>query len=45
MELVTALNTLLDRLPDLRFDPDQPRPTLTGLWYRMPTGVPAIWTP
>lgn len=45
MELVTALNALLDRLPDLRFDPDQPQPTLTGLWYRMPTGVPAIWTP
>ncbi len=43
MELVTALNVLLDRLPNLRFDPEQPFPKITGLWYRMPTGVPVIW--
>jgi len=44
MELVVALNAILDRLPDLRFDPEKPAPTITGLWYRMPTGVPAMWT-
>lgn len=43
MELREALGALLDRLPNLRFDPDQPEPRLTGLLYRMPTGVPAAW--
>ena len=43
MELVTALNALLDRLPNLRLDPDAAPPTITGLWYRMPTGVPVVW--
>jgi cytochrome P450 len=43
MELRAALNALLDRLPNLRFDPDEPEPRLTGLLYRMPTGVPAAW--
>lgn len=43
MELRAALNALLDRLPNLRFDPDMPEPQLTGLLYRMPTGVPVVW--
>ncbi len=43
MELREALGALLDRLPNLRFDPDQPKPKLTGLLYRMPSGVPAVW--
>lgn len=43
MELRAALNALLDRLPNLRFDPDMPKPQLTGLLYRMPTGVPVVW--
>lgn len=43
MELREALAALLDRLPNLRFDPDQPPPKLTGLLYRMPSGVPAVW--
>ncbi|GAM98272.1 putative cytochrome P450 hydroxylase [alpha proteobacterium U9-1i] len=43
MELREALNALLDRLPNLRFDPDQPPPKLTGLLYRMPSGVTAAW--
>jgi cytochrome P450 len=43
LELRAALNALLDRLPNLRFDPDQPEPRLTGLLYRMPTAVPAAW--
>lgn len=43
MELRSALNALLDRLPNLRFDPDVPEPQLTGLLYRMPTGVPVVW--
>jgi cytochrome P450 len=43
LELRAALHALLDRLPNLRFDPDQPEPRLTGLLYRMPTAVPAAW--
>lgn len=43
MELEVALNRLLDRLPRLRLDPDAEPPTTTGLLYRMPTGVPAVW--
>ncbi|ODT89978.1 MAG: hypothetical protein ABS78_00965 [Phenylobacterium sp. SCN 70-31] len=43
MELRSALNALLDRLPNLRMDPDAPPPQLTGLLYRMPTGVPVVW--
>jgi len=43
LELRAALNVLLDRLPNLRFDPNEPEPRLTGLLYRMPTAVPAVW--
>ena len=43
MELTAALNALLDHLPRLRFDDSQPPPQITGLMYRMPTGVPAMW--
>jgi len=34
MELVMALNTLLDRLPNLRLDPDRPAPQIRGLSMR-----------
>lgn len=34
MELVMALNTLLDRLPNLRLDPDKPAPEIRGLSMR-----------
>lgn len=43
MELTAAVNALLDHLPKLRFDDSRPRPQITGLMYRMPTGVPARW--
>lgn len=43
MELITAINTLLDRLPRLRLDESKTAPEITGLWYRMPTSVPAKW--
>jgi cytochrome P450 len=34
MELVMATNTLLDRLPALRLDPDMPPPEIRGLTLR-----------
>lgn len=43
LELEGALDRLVERLPGLRLDPEAPPPEITGLWYRMPTGVPAIW--
>ena len=43
MEMRTAMTAVLDRLPALRFDPDQPRPHPTGLLFRMPTAVPVVF--
>jgi cytochrome P450 len=43
LEMERGLNRLLDRLPDLRLDPAAEAPTITGLWYRMPTAVPVLW--
>ncbi len=42
-ELSVLLNRTLDLLPNVRFDPDQPRPHITGLTFRMPTAIPAVW--
>jgi cytochrome P450 len=36
LEMTRALNALLDRLPNLRFDPDFPRPHLRGATMRVP---------
>jgi cytochrome P450 len=43
MELRTAMNAILDRLPNLRLDPDAPKPWVTGLLFRMPTAVPVVF--
>ena len=42
MELQVGLERLLDRLPRLALDRSVPEPRVTGLLFRMPTGVPAI---
>jgi cytochrome P450 len=42
-ELHVLLNRTLDLLPNLRFDPDESAPHITGLTFRMPTAVPAVW--
>lgn len=39
LEARTALNALLDRLPGLGIDPDQPAPTITGLAFRSPQAL------
>jgi cytochrome P450 len=43
MELVTALEALFDRLPSLRPDPDVPPARITGLMFRAPDHVRAVW--
>ncbi len=39
MEIRIALNTILDRLPRLRLDPDAPPPQILGLAFRAPKRV------
>lgn len=39
VEMVVALNALLDRLPKLRLDPDAPPPTVYGVSLRKPREV------
>jgi cytochrome P450 len=42
-EMHTAINALLDRLPNLRLDPDQPPPQIIGMYERGPTEIPVLW--
>ena len=42
-ELQVALNAVLDLFPNLRLDPDQPKPRITGAQLRGPHSVPVIW--
>ena len=39
-EVTYGIGTLLNRLPDLRLDPDQPAPRFIGLYERGPDSVP-----
>jgi cytochrome P450 len=46
METRVALNALLDRLPDLRFDADavtRDDPHIHGQIFRSPTSLPVVW--
>lgn len=45
METTVAVNALLDRLPDMRLDPDAPTPMINGVAFRSPTAVPIEFTP
>ncbi len=42
-ELTVALNAVLDLLPNLRLDPGQPAPKITGAQLRGPHSVPVLW--
>ncbi|HEV7735310.1 MAG TPA: cytochrome P450 [Candidatus Binatia bacterium] len=42
LEARVALNAILDRLPALRLDPDEPAPTITGLAFRSPKTLRAL---
>lgn len=39
VEMTRALNALLDRLPNLRLDPDQPAPQIRGFMMRVPKHI------
>ena len=47
MEMKVALETLLDRLPNLRLDPDAAAsaepPHIRGMTFRSPTSLPVVW--
>lgn len=42
-EMEVALNTLLDRLPELALDPDAPPPRITGLVFRSPPRLDVVF--
>ncbi|MBX6389280.1 MAG: cytochrome P450 [Frankia sp.] len=42
-EIQTAISALLDRLPNLRLDPDAEPPRITGMYERGPTSIPVVW--
>jgi cytochrome P450 len=43
LELSNALDTLLDRLPNLRLDPDKPTPRVSGLNSRSPVALHVVF--
>lgn len=42
-EMSVALNALLDRLPNLRLDPDGEPPRIIGMYERGATEIPVVW--
>jgi cytochrome P450 len=45
METRVALDAVLERLPDLRLDPEAPRPKIVGSVFRSPDALPVCFTP
>lgn len=43
METTVVMNAVLDRLPDLRVDPDADAPYITGMIFRAPPALPVVW--
>ncbi|PLK26963.1 cytochrome P450 [Novosphingobium sp. TH158] len=41
-EMIAAINGLMDRWPNLRYDPEAPRPIFAGLDMRGMTGLPVL---
>jgi cytochrome P450 len=42
-EMSVAMNAVLDRLPELRLDPDAPAARIIGLEHRGPNGIPVVF--
>lgn len=42
-EIQAGVGALLDRLPNLRLDPDAEPPRIIGMYERGPTAVPVVW--
>jgi cytochrome P450 len=45
LELRVGLEAILDRLPNLRLDPDAEPPLIQGLAFRGPTTLPVLFDP
>jgi hypothetical protein len=45
LEMRTRINLLLDRLPNLRLDPDGDDPHIRGQVFRSPTALPILFDP
>jgi cytochrome P450 len=49
MEMAIVLDVLLDRLPNLRLDPEamaaEPAPSIRGMAFRSPTALPVLFDP
>ena len=45
MELEVGINAVLDRLPNLRLDPDAEAPTISGYAFRGPQELPILFDP
>jgi hypothetical protein len=43
--MVTGIRTVLDRLSDLRLDPDAPPPAFIGLYERGVDALPVVFEP
>ena len=43
METRVAINTLFDRLPDLRLDPEAEAPQICGMAFRSPLSLPVVF--
>lgn len=43
LEMTRALNGILDRLPNLRLDPDRPPPTVVGAYMRTPHDINVLF--
>jgi hypothetical protein len=44
METKVVLNHVLDRLPNLRIDPDADAPYITGMTFRSPPRLPVLFS-
>ncbi len=42
-EMFTAIDALLERLPNLRLDPDAEPPRIVGMYERGPDQLPVVW--
>ena len=43
METRVAMTKVLDRLPNLRLDPDEPMPVIQGVAFRSPNALPVVF--
>jgi cytochrome P450 len=43
LESSLIFNTLFDRLPGLRLDPDAPKPYIAGTYFRSPQHLEVVW--